>query len=516
MHTIRASLLTALLMVVTTSTACTGFSAVQTASEPAPLRAKVGMNLSGVFDWSREWPFVDVFKHSRPWFKHGAGEFVWDENGYPLLKPGQSVDTLLCREISGNYPKGKYVATYEGTGKVEIKRFDVKKVVQETKGRIEFDVEPAHGGIQVVIGASDPKDPIRNIKVWMPGFENAKSPFHPLYLKRLEPFGAIRFMDWQRTNNSPIKTWKERAKPADARWANDAGVPIEPMVELANTCKANPWFCMPHQADDEYVREFAKVVKEKLDPALKVYVEYSNEVWNGQFRQARHAHDEGKKLGLSDNGFQGQMRYYSQRSVAVFKIWEEVFGDKKRLVRVLASQAVSPWASEQVLTWKDAYKHADALAVAPYFGHSFGNPKTADEVAKMKVEDLVAALAKEVDGENKGFIQKQQALAKKHGLELVAYEGGQHLAGHGGSENNQSLTDLFIAANRHPKMYDLYQQHLQNWFEAGGGLYMMFSNVSAPSKWGSWGVLETQDQAEDKAHKYRAVVEFIRRQPPAK
>ena len=36
----------------------------------------------------------------------------------------------------------------------------------------------------------------------------------------------------------------------------------------------------------EYLTEFAKMVKTKLDPDLKVYVEYSNEVWNWGFQQA--------------------------------------------------------------------------------------------------------------------------------------------------------------------------------------------------------------------------------------
>ena len=45
----------------------------------------------------------------------------------------------------------------------------------------EFDVTPGHGGIEVVVAASAPDDPIRDIHVWMPGFENARSPFHPLF-----------------------------------------------------------------------------------------------------------------------------------------------------------------------------------------------------------------------------------------------------------------------------------------------------------------------------------------------
>ena len=88
------------------------------------------------------------------------------------------------------------------------------------------------------------------------------------------------------------------------------------------------------------------------------------------------------------------------------------------------------------------------------------------------------------------------------------------MAGVAGAENHQGLTDKLIAANRHPRMYEIYQQHLSNWFAAGGGLYVVFSNVSTPGKWGSWGVLEYQDQPADQAHKYRAVVDFIRRPKP--
>jgi hypothetical protein len=310
-------------------------------------------------------------------------------------------------------------------------------------------------------------------------------------------------MTWQKTNNSPLQTWSEQPQMADARYSTDRGAPVELMVELANTTRTHPWFCIPHQADDDYVRQFARIVKERLDPGLKVYVEYSNEVWNMGFSQAQWAQQRGAGLGDPEH-----LRFYSQRAVVVLKLWEEVFGNRDRLVRVLASQFVNPWASEQILSWQKAHQHADALAVAPYFGYEFGDPNTADRVANMTAGQLLDALEKEIAGKNRDMIRKQVEVARKHGLELIGYEGGQHLAGHGGAENNEALTRLFIAANRHPRMYDLYRRHLSHWYEAGGGLYVAFSNVGAPSKWGSWGILEYQDQPIDEAHKYRAVIEF--------
>ena len=483
------------------------------------------MNLSGVVDWSTEWPLVDVFKASRSWVKNDwqsatdDPSYRFDVQGNPLLKPGQAVQTLMLREIGGHYPAGVYVITYRGAGKLTLGNGDPLQIVRQGPGRIEVRVKPGNGGLILQIPESDPRDPIRAIKVWMPGFQNAPSPFHPLFLERLRPFGAVRFMDWQNTNNSPVRHWSERAKPTDARWATAKGMPPEILLDLANTLGVDPWFCMPHTADDEFVTQFALLVKQRLKPNLKVYIEYSNEVWNSQFGQARHALEQGrlKKLGPSD--FESQLRWYSERSVAVFRLWEAVFSSvsRARLVRVMASQSANPWVSEQVLGWKNAAQQVDALAIAPYFGNEFGTPQTQNKVATMTVDQLLNALEQEIDGKNREWIEQNVAVARKFKVpRLVAYEGGQHLVGVGGAENNPMLTDLFFAANRSPRMYDLYRKHLSNWFRAGGDLYMAFSSVAKPSKWGSWGALEYQDQPTANAPKYRRLIDTLRQKPIAR
>jgi hypothetical protein len=488
-------------------------------------RQSFGKNLTGVADWTPEWALVDVYKQSRAWRKPDWNvaaddpEYSFDTQGNPLLKPGQMLQTLMLRNLKGHYPAGIYVVTYGGKGKLMLGPSDAKAIVKEVPGRIETRVEPANDGIVLQVTESDPKDPIRNIHVWMPGFENAKTPFHPLFLERLRPFGTLRFMDWQATNWSPLVRWSERAKPDDARYSTPKGMPLELMIELCNTLHTNAWFCIPHQADNDFVKNFAQMVKARLNPDLKVYVEYSNEVWNGQFAQAQYALQKGKAQNLGPSDFESQLRFYSQRTVEILKIWEAVFGDtsKKRLVRVMGAQSGNPWVGDQVLSWKNADQHVDALAIAPYFGNDFGNPQAQSEIAKMKVDQFMDVLEKEIDGKNREWMQQQADVVRKHNVELVAYEGGQHLVGVGGAENNQALMDLFIAANRHPRMYTLYQKHLANWFDAGGRLYSVFSNVTTPTKWGSWGSLEYQDQPLAQAHKYRAVVDFIQnKKAPAK
>jgi hypothetical protein len=474
-----------------------------TTSEPRPGAIPLGLNLAAVQDWSREWAFVDAFKGARAWSPTGGGELKLDKAGNPLPTAGQTAWTLVLRELQGHYPAGNYVVTWRGTGEVEARRYDVTRVVEQSAGRAVIEVKPGDGGIQIDVKSSRADDPVRDFRVWMPGFEKASSPFHPLFLERLGPAKVVRFMDWQRINNSKLAKWSDRPKPDDPTYATDRGVPVEVMVALANAAKVDPWFCMPHQADDEFVREFARAVKAGLAPERTVYVEYGNEVRNWQFGQTKWASERGKERKLGDPE---HARFYSERAAEVMTIWEKEFG-RERLVRVLSSQAAVPWLSEQILTWKDAYKHADALAVAPYFGHEHGDPKAAPATVRMTPDQLLDALEKEIDGPNRDLIRKQADLAKKYGLKLMAYEGGQHLAGHGGAENNEELTKLFHAANRHPRMYDLYRKHLRHWADAGGDVYVLFNYVTNPSKWGAWGLLEFQDQPTKDAPKYRAFVD---------
>lgn len=475
--------------------------------------AELGLNLAGIADWSTEMPFVDLFRRARAWVPQEEGK-PWGQgpklelsaDGYPArLGAGQYATTVIS---GGGHPAGLYTLLHDGKGELRVWG-DVKEVKDEGGGRLSFSSE-GRGAIFIDLKATDAADPVRNIRVLMPGFENqyGENPFHPHFLERTGQFRVIRFMDWMDTNNSKVRSWEERPKVEDFSFALK-GVPVEVMVDLANRLKVDPWFCMPHLADDEYVRKFARLVRERLDPERKVYVEHSNEVWNGQFEQALFAREMGQKLGLSKDSYQGQLFYHSRRSVQIFRIWEEEFGGKERLVRVLGSQSANPWVSEQVMTFEGAYRQADAVAIAPYFGNGLGDPKEADRVSRMTVEQVLSACREEL-GRSLGHVRETVAKAKPLGLRVIAYEAGQHLVGHGGAENNEALMRVFHAANRDPRMGELYSEYLRGWNEAGGGLAVMFSSVAAPSKWGSWGLLETEFQDPAEAPKYRAVLSYLR------
>ncbi len=484
-------------------------------------KSAFGINLGGVTYWSTEIVFVDIFRHSQTWKSQApgkrygqAGPLDLTADGWvrSLAGGGQFADSIILSPINGRYPGGVYTCLYDGKGKIEFAYGT--EVLSEQPGRIEVRVRPEQNLLSLKIVRTDPDEPVRNVRFILPGFEKTyeKQPFHPEFLKRWERFRVLRFMDWQRTNNSQQRHWQDRPRPAMQTQGDDGGVAIEYMIELANTLEADPWFCMPHLATDDYVRQFAKMVRKQLKPDLKIYIEYSNECWNGIFGQARYCKDRGRELGLSDNDYQAQLRYCSRRAVEIFRIWQEVFGGTERLVRVLAAQSANPWTSEQVMDFEDAYRHADALGIAPYFGNALGDPGRQEETAKMSADEVLDACEGFIENSNE-IIAKQAQLAKQRGLRLVAYEGGQHLVGHSGAENNKQLEELFHAANRHPRMGELYLKYLGGWKKNGGAMFVVFSSTGGYSKWGSWGLMEYHGQPVKEAPKYRAVLDFVEGNP---
>jgi hypothetical protein len=461
---------------------------------------------------------VDAFKVSRPWTsqKEGAaygqgGPLNLNERGWvKSLAPGQFAEALIHVDIGNHYPGGQYVALHDGVGELEFSNAGEGRPAGKNKYLV--NVDPGRGFIAVRVRKSDPKNPVTNIRLIKAEHERTykTAPFNPDFLKRYKGFQVIRFMDWQRTNNSKVEKWDQRTRPEDSTQAGEKGVALEHCIQLANTLDADPWLCIPHKADDDYVRQFAALVKKSLNAKRKVYVEYSNETWNTIFDQAKYCKDKGMAMGLSTNEYEAQLRYSAQRSVEIFKIFEKEFGGKDRLVRVISTHSANPWTGTTALDWKNAARSCDAIAIAPYFGNAYGDPKTADQVAAMSVEELLDGCKKMI-AENKKKNETYAAEAKKRGIKLMAYESGQHLVGYGGAENNEKLTNLFHSANRHPRMKELYLEDLQNWREVGGDTYCVFSSVGKYTKWGAWGVLEWHDQPEKDAPKMMALREWMQK-----
>jgi len=484
-------------------------------------QSPIGTNLEGVKDWQNQTPFVDAFKSSREWISHQSNPHQWgtgpavitDELGWPQsLQSNQDIESIIFANGSPTYPDGVYTIRYNGIGTIEPRAGGDGSltILEQSQGHIKIYLQvPSNGLFSLRI--TDIVQPIEDIRVYLPGYDNSTRIFHPDYIKSLEPFDTLRFMDWGRTNNSPVVSWWNATNFFNYTQATDAGVHPLYMIELCNqTCK-NMWICVPHMADDLYVTYLAYLCKIALDPSLTVYLEYSNEVWNSQFQQTQYAQAEGLALGLHPTSWHAGWLYYSQRSVEVFEIFSNVYGQPRdrNLVRVLAGQSVNPWINTQIMDWQDAYKHADAFAVAPYFGGYLGNLNVSPNTATFSIPQILSDC-----DTNSAFNHSQYTLTNSNytafrGLDLLAYEGGQHLVGVGAAQNDQTLTNLFVAANRDPQMRTLYFNDLTRWEANGGGLFMSYAFTGNPSRYGSWGLLEWQGQIRSTAPKWLGLMDYI-------
>ena len=512
-------------------------------------KINIGTNLAALAYWSTQFPFKDFFKISPNWTPQkldGVGNTLkWDTEEYKKLdldangwvrslhleKTDHQYNAVISNISYGtekeHFPK-QLLVLYEGDGEIKY-GFDARKNIGLSRpGRDVLDITLKDAQFYLRIEKTNPKNYLRNIRIIEPKYEKTyqKDIFNPEFIKRTMPYKTLRFMDWMRTNGSTQKNWQDRPTPQSAT-LNERGAPVEVMVDLANTVKADAWFTLPHLATDDYIKHFAQYVKTHLNPSLKVYVEYSNEVWNPAFQQGNYIEQQGKIAfnGSFDPDYTKRINWYSQRAVEVIGLWNQVFDNQNaRIIGVMGAQSANQWSAEQALkySWAKSPKTSaqygvKAIAIAPYFGYYIGDPSQASEVQTWKIDQLFkeitvgGVLKKAPKGGALPEVYNQVAgygkLAKKNNLQLIAYEGGQHLTGSSGVENNQAITDLFIKANRDPKMKTIYKQFITKWGQLGGGLFVHFNDIGPHAKWGSWGALETISQVH--SPKYDALVELI-------
>ncbi|PWL36256.1 MAG: hypothetical protein DCO97_04635 [Marivita sp. XM-24bin2] len=513
-------------------------------AQDADSRGRVAFGLNGISDWSTQHPFLDLMKTARPWIGHlpnqwGGMEFeemlsagVFDESGWPERIPGKatSLESLILTDqpAEAEHLSGRYVLTFEGQGQLTVN--GRARVIRSEPGLRVFQYTPGPGAVGIAINATDASDPIRNIRVVQEKYFEAAERgelFNPDWIERLGSVSNVRFMDWMFTNGSPIETWGQLPEENDFSYVW-RGVPLGVMVALANTLQSDPWFNIPHMADDQLVRQFAERIKSDLDPQRMVYVEYSNEVWNFIFEQALWAGRQAEKLwGETGDGW---VQYYGLRSAQIMEIWSDVYGDEanERLKRVVAVHTGWPELEQSILLGERAtaflgyepLRMFDAYAVTGYFGGELGLPETlgvaldkaqANAEAKGRAEGLSRVALREYIvkhqfdgvGEIAALKVKQgslreltqdlwpyhAAVASENGLELVMYEGGTHAAAFGAAVEDERLVSFLISFNYSQHMADLYREAMAVWATLTDSPFNAFVDVANPSKWGSWGAL---------------------------
>ncbi|NBZ90150.1 hypothetical protein, partial [Stagnihabitans tardus] len=450
-----------------------------------------------------------------------------DEDGWPLaIPPGKvAVGTIWAWTGSAEDPAlaqsraGTYVLRHEGEGKLSLGG-DVE-ILSQRPGEIVFR-NLSGGTMRLDITATDPNhdgNHIRDITIVRQEYQalfDMGAIFNPDWLALIEDARVLRFKDWMKTDWATSSDLAAQADPANPSYMAH-GAPVEIMVALANQVGADPWFTMPAGASEAYIRDFATYVRDHLDPGLKVHVEYSNEMWNWGYGQTSWLLEQAGTAWATTDAARW-LDYQVMLAARSALIWDEVFGAQApaRLDKVLGTQAGYFWLTERLLTaplWREKDPEGyvapsdvfDSLAIATYLGGATLSDAQmrADLLAQVRADPVAAAAwltGKLMDPDYKQSVpqmvtwwQGNRAIADRYGLDLVSYEGGQHILHgwlvQGMSEAEQALLTGFLSDYmRSPEIADLYAASWAEWARLSDGPFMQFVEIDQPSKWGAWGL----------------------------
>ncbi len=503
---------------------------------------QIGMQVFPPSYYGSSYPFVNIMKNANNWQTTNViyvegGQNKWntgflsqiplDENGYPLQipvavdDPNAEADQIVFTHWSAanTLPAGNYVILYDGEGDVDISGGGVTEIISDVPGRIEYSFDPTKeyaDYLQLTIKSSTLGNHVRNIRVLLPGTESTyqTQPWASSWRDKLAPFQTIRFMEFGNINSSTVSKWSDRT-PVDyyAYGSNDShGVPYEWMIQLCNETNSDAWINIPHLADENYIIQLAKLFKNNLNPDLKIYIEYSNEVWNWMFDQTSYLDS------IGDQSLPWPERTVGKIGWAL-KTWTEAFGDAPdRVTRVLASQGAWFDIGDRQFAQMEAEgtaQYVDAISIATYLGvdcSQLDGNSTLDDV-------FAATRGINYDDDNAYFksFRKYANLAIEKDKKLLFYEGGQHFTPEPFG-TDQPYNHLLVEAQTDARMYDAYVELLDSLSSLTPNEMLFIHHVLVSpknGKYGSWGSLENQFTQnapyKDIAPKYQVLLDNLSR-----
>jgi hypothetical protein len=314
--------------------------------------------------------------------------------------------------------------------------------------------------------------------------------------------GGIRAMDLTATNGSGEKSWADRLLPTDIQTRFDTpgygwqgrGIAWEYVVQLANDSKCDLWICIPMQADDDYITNLFKLIRDGstvggkvypgLNPNLNLYIENSNEIWNtsSAFKQSFQNWEAAKAEVAAGNSplnwdgetgdWQWAFRRIGARLFKICKIASQVFGANQYLKRIrpvlcwqqgngqgTASNAMGMF---EYLAAKEGKKVKDFLFGCG--GSFYFNPD--NQSTSLNLDNIWTSQTFDVN--NWAKVREVEAwFYLGHGLIYTGYEGGASMD-RGGSD------DIKAKAWSDPRLTQLEIDHQFLLANFGGGVFMRF------------------------------------------
>lgn len=526
--------------------------------------------------------------------------------------------------------RGRVVLTWQGTA--DIRLVDGAQFVAAdsngaetgsvSNGRRVYQYGADRNVGVMEIRAIDAAAPITSLHVWLSDPSDASNKtlenqlWHPNLLARINDFpgSVLRTMDLTTTNANPQRDWADRRLPTDARqvgvinprspapgaknWDGgpvpgdrQTGVAYEHLVALANQTRQDLWLNIPHLASDEFIDQLAQLLKygsngqtpyasqvaspihAPLDPQLRVWIEFSNEIWanGGAFAQGDYAQVMADAQGISKA--QWNARQFCRS-------WDRMVKQlgSERVVKVLATFTANSEYDAQLQqevasycpTLNAAIKAPDVLAVTTYFGNDIQGYVQQQAIAAASTASpwfyrnetfaaggesryvslpasdaywqseryqtqLQTALTEwkrrllsgnaaegggpDATGYSGGFelwVRAHSRAAFGKEIPLVSYEGGPSVYTDyldGGDERDDGITHFMTDLNTLAGVQELYRIHLNQAASKGLQQHNPFTLSGAWGKYGQWGHLRSLAVDPTSQVKYQTLLQWWQQEP---
>jgi len=325
----------------------------------------------------------------------------WPDFG--ALAPGDSAGAWLFGPMEGTLPDGRvqpWILTWEGGGQCSLIGSAVLRNERISARRqhvfVDSEVGRGNGTVALWIELSSRTDPVRNVRVWLPGTFATKPLFWPPYLDKVRAMNGgdgphtWRALDWNAVNEygtaDPLNSFRFDLagviRPSSPSQGTRRGMAPEFQAAFANELGCALHFQVPHRTDDLTRDEYELFLRDTftrlrdgapavdgiaggralagLDPARPLTLELSNELWNSVFPAQRWMAREAGRRGLTLH------EAIAQELLLVWRVADEVFGDTRVVQRYVGGWMAEPDFARRILAALPPGTRVDALGCAAY------------------------------------------------------------------------------------------------------------------------------------------------------
>ena len=512
-------------------------SASSTVYPPAEDESRnyLGLGTWYLNDWDTSYAFADALMHARYWMNASWSQAASvDALGWPT----EDASTVVLTADS-TFSNGAYTLTFKGqadlglmwiNGTITNQSYDA--ATNTTTATVTINMTDSGSNSWGLYfnntrrtATSATGTGFTDAHLYRPGYaSDGSAVFTTPFLTALSRAGTVRMMDWSYTNANFVENWAERVTPYSGTQgglpnsytdpggglhSGQGGVALEYQIMLCNQLMVDCYINIPVVANDDFVTNMALTlafgsdgsnpytakqsnpVFAPLNPALHLYLEYGNEIWNSSAElfsvvqaicenlPSTHPIYAIDASEVSGNVYYAMWRYPAWRMAGISQIFRSVFGADQMMRRVrpvLMTQQGDGQASLDVaLQWLNDY--AATLSGSPAVSDLIWGGGGSAYYEAINNQSSLPDSFFAADNYPDPSVLKNWAIdsmwLKNYGLHHMSYEGGPGL----------SFTDAANdTLNADARMQTMVEKYHDAWSAMGGELAIYY-NLTGPSNW---------------------------------